>query len=51
VKALRSAALRERLARDGVDVVGNTPQEFASFIRAEMQKWAKAVKESGAKVE
>ena len=33
------------------DVVGNTPQEFGAFIRGEMQKWAKAVKESGAKVE
>ena len=51
VKALRNPTLRERLARDGVDVVGNTPQEFGAFIRSEMQKWAKAIKESGAKVE
>ena len=51
VKALRNPLLRERLAREGVDVVGNTPPEFAAFIRAEMQQWSKAVKESGAKVE
>ena len=51
VSVLREATLRERLARDGVDAVGNTPKEFGAFIRTEMDKWAKAVKESGAKVE
>ena len=51
VKALRNPALRERLVRDGVDPVGSTPKEFGAFIRVEMDKWAKAVKESGAKVE
>jgi tripartite-type tricarboxylate transporter receptor subunit TctC len=51
VKVLRNASLRERLARDGVDTVGNTSKEFGAFIRAEMDRWAKAVKESGAKVE
>jgi tripartite-type tricarboxylate transporter receptor subunit TctC len=51
VNALRAATLRERLARDGVDAVGNRPSEFAAFIQREMAQWAKAVKESGAKVE
>jgi tripartite-type tricarboxylate transporter receptor subunit TctC len=51
VKALRSPVLRERFAREGVDPVGNTPKEFGAFVRAEMEKWAKAVRESGAKVE
>jgi tripartite-type tricarboxylate transporter receptor subunit TctC len=51
VKVLRAPQLRERLAREGVDVVGNSPGEFAQFIRSEMDQWAKAVKESGAKVE
>lgn len=51
VKALRNPTLRERLARDGVDAVGNTPGEFGTFIRSEMQTWAHAVKQSGAKVE
>jgi tripartite-type tricarboxylate transporter receptor subunit TctC len=51
VKVLRAPQLRERLAREGVDVVGNSPKEFSSFIRSEMPQWAKAVKESGAKVE
>jgi tripartite-type tricarboxylate transporter receptor subunit TctC len=51
VKALRDAKLRERLARDGVDAAGDTPQSFSNFIRVEMKKWSQAVKESGAKVE
>ena len=51
VKVLRNPTLRERLAREGVDVVANAPKEFATFIRREMDVWSKAVKESGAKVE
>ncbi|HET7157943.1 MAG TPA: tripartite tricarboxylate transporter substrate binding protein [Burkholderiales bacterium] len=51
VKALRNPTLRERLTRDGVDAVGNTPQAFGTFIRTEMSTWAQAVKQSGAKVE
>jgi len=51
VKVLHNSGLRERLGRAGVDVVGNSPNEFAAFIPKEMGEWAKAVKESGAKVE
>lgn len=51
VKVLQTPPVRERLVRDGVDPVGNSPQEFAAFIRTEMGKWAQAVKASGAKVE
>jgi tripartite-type tricarboxylate transporter receptor subunit TctC len=51
VSTLKEPKLRERLSREGVDVVGNTPREFSAFIRSERAKWAKAVKESGAKVE
>jgi tripartite-type tricarboxylate transporter receptor subunit TctC len=51
VKALHDPKLRERLARDGVDAAGDTPKSFSSFIRVELNKWSKAVKESGAKVE
>ena len=50
-KVLQAPALRERFIRDGVDPVGNSPQEFAAFIRSELPKWAKAVKASGARVE
>jgi tripartite-type tricarboxylate transporter receptor subunit TctC len=51
VGVLRNPALRERLSREGVDVVASSPKEFHAFIRTEMAQWSKAVKESGAKVE
>jgi tripartite-type tricarboxylate transporter receptor subunit TctC len=38
----------ERLARDGAEPVGNTPQETARYIVSEIDKWGKAVKASGA---
>jgi tripartite-type tricarboxylate transporter receptor subunit TctC len=49
--ALGSPALRERLASQGADLVGGTPEEFAKVIRSDFAKWAKVVKESGAKVD
>jgi tripartite-type tricarboxylate transporter receptor subunit TctC len=49
--ALGSRDLRERLASQGADVVGGTPEEFAKVIRSDFSKWAKVVKESGAKVD
>ena len=47
-KALKDADVVERLARDGAEPVGNTPQETARYIDAEIDKWGKAVKASGA---
>ncbi len=49
--ALASPRLRELLAAQGADAVGGTPEDFAKIIRADFAKWAKVVKESGAKVD
>ena len=51
LKVLQAPTVRERLIRDGVDPVGNTPQEFTAFIRSELAKWSKVVKAAGVKVE
>ncbi len=50
-KAMQTADLKARLLSQGAIPSGNTPAEFAAFIRAETAKWAKVVKASGAKVD
>ena len=51
VKALRLPDVRERFQAMGIEIVGNTPAEFAAFMRDETAKWGKIVKESGAKID
>ena len=41
--------VRERMLADGAEPVGSTPGEFAEFLRRETLKWAKVVKDSGAR--
>ena len=38
--------LRERLQREGNDVVLNSPEHFEAFFRGEMEKWARVIKAS-----
>jgi tripartite-type tricarboxylate transporter receptor subunit TctC len=44
---LRSASVRERLAAEGVDIIANTPDEFAALIRTDIAKWTKVVQTIG----
>jgi tripartite-type tricarboxylate transporter receptor subunit TctC len=48
-KAVRTKDMRERLAADGAEPVGNTPAEFAAHIKDEMRKWAEVAR--AAKIE
>jgi tripartite-type tricarboxylate transporter receptor subunit TctC len=50
-RALSAPDIGERLAQLGLDWKGNTSGEFAAFLRDEVQKWSRAVKESGAKAD
>jgi tripartite-type tricarboxylate transporter receptor subunit TctC len=50
-KALARADLLEKLAAEGSQPLGGSPQYFAEFLRAEHAKWGVAVRESGAKVD
>jgi len=49
--ALNTKEVKDRLFASGVEVRTSTAQEFARLIESEMQKWAKVVKDSGAKVD
>jgi tripartite-type tricarboxylate transporter receptor subunit TctC len=51
VKILNQPEMRERIVADGSEPVGNTPDEFRRFMRADLDKWARLVKESGAKLD
>ena len=48
-RAVRSADVRERLIAEGLDVIGSTPEEFASYIKSETDKWTKVIKAAGIK--
>jgi len=48
-KILARADVREKFGTLGMEVIGNTPAEFADVIKAETPVWARIIKESGAK--
>jgi tripartite-type tricarboxylate transporter receptor subunit TctC len=46
-EAMRDPAVKEKLASQGAELVGDTPEHFRSFIEAEIAKWAKVIKDAG----
>jgi tripartite-type tricarboxylate transporter receptor subunit TctC len=48
---VRTPEIGQRFEADGAVPVGSTPQQFAAFLKAEMQKWAKLIREAGIKQE
>lgn len=44
VKLLKLPDVEERLDRGGFEPIGNTPEQFAAYIRSEVDKWAKIIK-------
>jgi len=49
--ALLAPEMAERFAWVGAEIVASTPEEFGKFLRVELAKWAKVVKEAGLKAE
>jgi tripartite-type tricarboxylate transporter receptor subunit TctC len=48
-RALNMAAVKEQLTKMGVEGIGSTPEQFASLIREEVEKWGKVIKAAGLK--
>ena len=51
VRILNTPEVRERLAGDGSEPVGSTPEEFATHIKSEITKWHKVISEADIKLE
>ena len=51
VKVLRGSETQERLIALGCEPVGNATHEFAAFVSAERDKWAKVIKQAGIKLD
>ncbi|NUA32086.1 tripartite tricarboxylate transporter substrate binding protein [Cupriavidus basilensis] len=47
VAILRDAEMRKWMQSQGADAIGDTPSEFAAYIKTETAKWARVVKEAG----
>jgi tripartite-type tricarboxylate transporter receptor subunit TctC len=50
-EAMRDPAVKEKLASQGAELVGDTPEQFRGFIDAEIKKWAKVIKDAGVATE
>src|SRR4051812_22937083 len=51
LRVLAVPDFRHRITLEAITPIGSTPEEFGSFMRSEIVRWAKVVKESGAKVD
>lgn len=51
VKTLSDPSLKEKLSARGADPVGNTPEQFATFLRADIARWAKLAQSTSIKVD
>jgi tripartite-type tricarboxylate transporter receptor subunit TctC len=50
-RTLNSPEIRDQIVSVGGEIGGDTPEEFAAFVRAEMAKWGKVIKDAGIRLE
>ena len=51
VAVLNNPEYRKLLADQAIDPIGSTPEELGQYIRREVDKWAKVVKDTGARID
>ncbi len=50
VKALKSKEVSSRLSSEAAEIVANTPQEFAAFLKAESEKWTAVIRKANVRI-
>jgi len=50
-RALNLPDIREQIVASGAEVGGRPPEEFAAFVRAEIAKWGKVIKDAGIRLD
>jgi tripartite-type tricarboxylate transporter receptor subunit TctC len=51
LKILQTPEIRDRLMSEGAEPVGNSPAEFTEFLKTDIARWAKVIKQAGAKLD
>lgn len=51
VTMMASQDAKDRIGALGADIITNTPEQFAAYIKSEIAKWGQAIKDSGARVD
>ena len=51
LRVLQSPDVKARLAQEGADVIGNTPEQAAAIVRNDIDKWAEVIRNTGMKAE
>jgi tripartite-type tricarboxylate transporter receptor subunit TctC len=51
VRILNSSEVKDRFSKMGVDVVAGTPEHFSAFLKSEVERWAKVVRDAGIKAD
>jgi len=51
VKILTSPETKDRISKSGVDVIAGSPEQFSTFLKSEVARWAKVIQEAGIKAD
>jgi len=51
VKAVQAPETKERLANEGAEAIGSTPAQFTAYLREELARYGKLIKDAGIRAE